>query len=277
MRTRQRFLSARSKNGQLARTIGLFVLFTLMPAAVIAQESSPVKSENGRSFSLRVESGDVIGISLKAKETALPEIAGALTRHLKIPVNLSSLMHKHKVSADFSDLSFEPALQLLAPQVFIDYRIEKGVQSPVAVYLYGHNEAQPPLNAEVRSASEAMLIEGDTEDGVEPADKNKTVESPLRISLENNRLTIKAKKQPLTFVVLRLGSDLSVPVELRDEPMELVNTNIVNVPWEEAIQRVSPQLTFFVRADLQRLERRLMRLVLMPPTQETASTAQEDK
>jgi hypothetical protein len=177
-------------------------------------------------------------------------------------------MQKQTISVEFADLTLEPALQLLAPQVIVDYQVENMRQVPLGIFLSAYNEPPPAINAVVAATSQAMIIEGDTEDGVEPTTeeaKKRLEEKPLRVTYAKNNLTIKAKAQPLPFVLLKIGDELGIPVEIRDETMNVINTEIVAVPWEEAIQQLSPNIRIYVRADLQRMERTPLRLVLMAP------------
>jgi hypothetical protein len=250
------------------------ILFPLVEVA--AQQKAPADSQKPKaSFTLTTKKGPVTSFTLRSKEAKLPEITAELSKRLKVPVFLSPVMEKHLVSVDFSDLTLEPALQLLAPQVFIDYQVSSMQQVPLGIYLWGYNEVPPATNAVVPSSSQAMLIEGDTEDGVEPTTeeaRKRLEEKPLRISMLNYNLTIRAKKQPLTLIVLKVGEELGVPVELRDEPRDEITTDIVGVPWEDAIQRLSPNIRIYVRADLMRLERRPLRMVLMAPTNESQTS-----
>jgi hypothetical protein len=222
-------------------------------------------------FSLSINKGQITSLSLRAKEANLSDITADLSKRLKVPVFLSPVMQKQPVSVDFNELTLEPALQLLAPQVFVDYQVTGQQQVPLGIYLWSYNEVPPAINAVVPSSTQALLVEGDTEDGVEPKTeeaRKKLEEKPLRISLLNNNLTIRAKQQPLVLVVLKVGEELGIPVEIRDEPRELITTDIVGVPWEDAIQRLSPNIRIYVRADLMRLDRRPLRMVLMAPGSE---------
>lgn len=226
-------------------------------------------------FKLTIKSGPVTAVSLRAKDTKLSEITADLSNRLKIPVVLSPVMNKQVVSIDFEDLNLEPAMQLLAPQVLIDYQVDQNQQRPLGIFLSAYNEPPPPMHAVVQGSTQALLVEGDTEDGVEPKTeeaRKRLEEKPLRVSLLNNNLTIHSKKQPLAFVLLKIGEELGVPVEIQDEPRDLITTDIVSVPWEEALQRLSPNIRLYVRADLQRLDRRPLRLALVPPAQASQSS-----
>lgn len=257
--------------------VGISGTYSLLSAQ--QKTSDPVAAKRQQApYTLVVKLGAPTSVSIKGKDIKLTQLAADLSARLKAPVKLSPVLEGQKVTVNAADLTLETALQMLAPQVFIDYRVTGNDQTPVGIYLSGYNEPQPSPTAVVKGGSEAMLFEGDTEDGVDQsseAAKKRLAESPLRVSLAGEKLTIKALKQPLVLVVLRVASELGIPVELRHEPTELVTTNIVGLPTEEAIQRLSPSITLYVRADLQRPERRLLRLVLMPPASQTqSSTAQ---
>jgi hypothetical protein len=111
-----------------------------------------------------------------------------------------------------------------------------------------------------------MLIEGNTEDGVQPESK----EQPLRITFENNLLTVKAKKQPLSLVLLKIGEEIGIPVEIQDESANsIVDTEISKLPVEDVVRQLSPHIRLFLRADLTRADKRALRLVLTGPVQAT--------
>src|SRR5207244_12028875 len=91
-------------------------------------------------FTLRVTTDQIIGVSLKAQDVKLKDIAAELSKRLKIPVILTPILEKHSVTTNFSDLVLEPAMQMLAPQVYIDYEIDStpGTQHRLlGIYLQG--------------------------------------------------------------------------------------------------------------------------------------------
>jgi len=110
-----------------------------------------------------------------------------------------------------------------------------------------------------------MLIEGNTEDGVEPESDEKKEEQPLRVTYQDYILSVKAKQQPLPLILLKIGEVVGIPVDIQDEKMDLVDANISKLSVEEAIKQLSPNIKLFVRADLSRSERRTLRLVLTEP------------
>jgi hypothetical protein len=206
-------------------------------------------------------------LSLKAQDAKLTDIAADLERRLKVAVIIGESLQKQTLSIEFEDLTLEPAVQLLAPQVYIDYEVANQAQIPKGLFLLGYDDAQPSTSAIITGSSQALLIEGDTEEGVETVDEDvkERLERRPRVSYANNKLTLKAIQQSLVFVLLRIGDELGIPVEIKHESPALVSLEFDGVPLEEAVQRVSPNVRFYVRADLQRQERRPLRLILLAP------------
>jgi hypothetical protein len=77
---------------------------------------------------------------------------------------------------------------------------------------------------------------------------------------------VKAKKQPLALVLLKLGEELGIPVDIQVEPKELIDTEITKLPVEDAIRKLSPNIRLFMRANLTNAEKRALRMVLLDPT-----------
>ena len=216
-------------------------------------------------FALTVTNDQIIGVSLKAKDISLKAIAAELSRQLKIPVMVTTIAQKHMVTVNFSDLVIEPAMQMLAPQVFIDYEIDTtpGKQPrPVGIYLQGYNERPPALNAVVKGNSDVMVIEGDTEEGVDGKEEE---EEDLKIKFENRQISIKSKKQPLIVVLYGIANQLGIPLEVKTEVEDLVTVNIIKSSLESALQELGPNIKLYVRADLMIGDRQPLRMVLVGP------------
>ena len=116
--------------------------------------------------------------------------------------------------------------------------------------------------------NQTLLIEGNTEDGVEPESdeaKKKLEEQPLRVQYENNTLTIKARKQPLPVILLKIGEELGIPVDIQNERLDPIDADISKLPIEDVVRQLSPNIKLFYRADLTRAEKRALRLVLAEP------------
>jgi len=228
------------------------------------------------SFVLTVKTRPILNISLKADKAKMSEVAQDLSQKLKTPVFLGPERQNELITIEFSDLTLEPALQLMSPAVYVDYEIDTGSTGPpkaLGIYFYDANQGEPPLTAVVNGSAQTFLIEGNTEDGVEPAtdeEKKKVEEQPLRVSYVNNSLTIKARKQPLPVVLLKIGEELGIPVDIQDQNIAIVDTEISKLPVEDAVRQLSPHIRLYLRADLRRAEKRALRLVLAesPKTQQ---------
>ena len=224
-------------------------------------------------FELTVKTRPILNISLKAEKAKMSEVAQELSKRLKTPIFLGPERKNELLTVEFSQLTLEPALQLLSPTVYVDYEINTGSNEPKAlgIYFYDANQGEPPLTV-VNSSTQSMLIEGNTEDGVEPEtgdEEKKDEEPPLRIVFKDNLLSVKAKKQPLSLVLLKIGEELGIPVDIQEQGTSIVNTEISKLPVEDVVRQLSPNIRLFLRADLTRAERRALRLVLAEPPKTT--------
>ncbi len=223
-------------------------------------------------YTLTVKTRPILNLSLKADKANMSEVAQDLSKRLKVPVFLGTERQKEPLTIEFSELTLEPALQLLSPTVYVDYEIDMGSPNPpkvLGIFLFDNNQGEPPVSAVVNGSTQSMLIEGNTEDGVEPESeeeqKKKEEENPLRVTYLNYQLSVRAKQQPLPLVLLKIGETIGIPVDIQDERMEMVDANISKVSVEDAVRQLSPNIKLFVRADLSRSERRALRLVLPHP------------
>jgi hypothetical protein len=238
------------------------------------QTASQPKTEDKKTgpakptFTLSVKTQPILNLSLKAEKAKLAEIGEALSKKLKIPVFVGAGIEKELVSTEFSELTLEPAMQLLAPAVYIDYEIRTGSGAPprpLGVFFYAADQPEPSPTAIVTGSTQSLLIEGDTEEGVEPEteeERKKEEEQPLKVSFANNLISVKAKKQPLALVLLKIGEELGIPVDIQSETPEVVDIELSKMPVEDVVRRLSPNIKLFMRADLSRAERRALRVVL---------------
>lgn len=270
-------MSSRVNFKKLTRSLlSLLALLAGITSLVIAQPQKPNSQKSVKPrpvFTLQVSNEGVIGVSLKAEKASLPLIAAELSRKLKVPVLVGSSIKTNEVNVDFKDLTLEPALHLLAPQVFVDYEINPapGVQSrAVGIYLNGPEDPEPAVSALVPSKTETILIEGHTEEEAPKVNEDE----PTRIVYEPNSLTVTAKRQPLTVLLYRIAHEMHIPFELKWETAELVDVNINQLPLEEAMPRLSPNVRLFVRANLQKFERQPFRMVLVRPKEAGAAGAE---
>ncbi len=222
-------------------------------------------------YELKVKTRPILNISLKADKAKMSEVAQDLAKRLKIPVFLGKERQNELLTIEFSELTLEPAMQLLSPTVYVDYEIDSGgliPPKPLGIFLYDTNQGEPPVTAVVTGANQSMLIEGNTEDGLEPAneeERKRQEENPLRIALQNNLLSVKAKQQPLSIVLLKIGEELGIPVDIQNETVAMVDAEISKLPLEDVVRQLSPYIRLYLRADLTRAEKRALRLVLLGP------------
>jgi len=239
-------------------------------AAAAADAKQQPAAANAKGFTLRVtKQGPVRVYKLVAKNAKVSDIAADLARQIDAPVQLSPLMQRQKVTVEFSDLDLEAALRFLAPVPLVDYVAggaddASGQPKPLAVYLYAVNEVPPPLNETVKSSSEAFLIEGHTEEGTEEYEKKKK-EEPLEIAFANNRLSVRAEKQPLSIVLIKIAGALGIPFELNHNATDVVDLNFQQYPVDQAMRSISTAVRFYYRADLSTFEKYPIRLSLSGP------------
>jgi len=242
------------------------------PKPPVKETVAPDKKPAAKpSFTLTVKTKPILNLSLKAEKAKMSEVAHELSQRLKIPVFLGPERQKESISIEFSELTLEPALQLMSPTVYVDYELDTGSTNPpkaLGIYFFDMNQGEPPATAVVAGSNQAMLIEGNTEDGVEPAtdeEKKKQEEEPLRIKYESGVLTVKAKQQPLPLVMLKIGEELGVPIDIQNERMDPIDANISKLPIEDVVRQLSPNIRLYYRADLTRAEKRALRIVLAEP------------
>lgn len=208
--------------------------------------------------------------TVKAKESKITDITGELSRLLKVPVILSPLMEKQRVSLDFGGLNLEATIRMLAPQSYVDYVSggdDAAQPKPLAIYLQALNERPPLATATVKSSSQTILIEGDTEEGTDSeAQKKKEKEDPLRVTFANNQLSVRAHKQPLSVVLFKIADEVGVPFEMPYESPEIIDIEFDNYSLEQAVRSLSPGVRFYYRLDLQTFQTQPLRLALVAPS-----------
>jgi hypothetical protein len=166
-------------------------------------------------------------------------------------------------------------LRLLAPQVYIDYELSSDDSKPpkaIGIYLQGMNEPPPAEAAVVKGDSQAILIEGNTEDGLDESTARDEEKQPLRVAVEKNQISVRARKQPLTAVLYEIASKVDIPFEMKYESTELVDVDFNNYTMEQAVRTLSPNIRLYQRTNLTNYEVRPLRLVLVPPANNQQTT-----
>jgi len=246
-------------------TSGIFFAVDVRPQGQ-SQQPSAANSAAKKKHRLRITKGYLTAVSLKADEAKMVDIAADLAKRLNTQVILGPTLRKSALTVEFYDLPLEPALRLLAPHVYVDYEIRANAQPrPLAIFLNGQDDPDPAKTAVVQGSSEAMMIEGNTEDN---PDESEAADDPLKVELEDDQITIKSKKQPLAAVVITVAELLGVPAEIKYDSNEIVDTEIKDTPFEDAIPRLSPNIRLYVRADLTKSQRTALRLRIVPPAKD---------
>src|SRR5438105_2995871 len=101
-----------------------------MPATTRKTEQPPATGEQAAkpkdtkgTWRLKISTGQPRLISLKADHAFASEIATELSRKLDVPVRLSPVMEKARLTIEFTGTPLEGALRMLAPQPYIDYEV----------------------------------------------------------------------------------------------------------------------------------------------------------
>ena len=253
--------------------------FAQKPATPEAAAKQPPKEAKPAAVKLpyivKTKKNPILNISVKAEKAKMSEVAQELSKQLKVPIFLGPERQNELLTIEFNELTLEPALQLLSPTVYVDYEIDTGSGAPpkpLGIYFFDANQGEPPLTQVVNGSTQSMLIEGNTEDGVEPEtedDKKKAEEQPLKVAFKDNLLTVKAKKQPLTLVLLKIGEELGIPVDIQDQNASVIDAEFSKLSIEDLVRQLSPHIRLYLRADLTRAERRALRLVLAEPPKAT--------
>jgi len=255
-------------------------LFTTSLAQKPEADAKPSKPADAKApaklpYVVKTKSRPILNISIKAEKAKMSEVAQELSKQLKVPIFLGPERQNELLTIEFNELTLEPALQLMSPVVYVDYEIDTGSGAPpkpLGIYFFDANQGEPPLTAVVNGSTQSMLIEGNTEDGVAPETddaKKKLEEQPLRIEFKDNLLSVKAKKQPLALVLLKIGEELGIPVDVQEQNVAVIDAEVSKLPIEDVVRQLSPHIRLYIRADLTRAERRALRLVLAEPPKAT--------
>ena len=242
-----------------------------------AEKQAPASAKTGKAkeakgkFTLKVASAPLRAVDLRANDASVAEIAAKLSKEFDLPVLLSPVMQKARVTIEFESMPLEGAVRMLAPQPYADYEISgdgSTMAKMVALYLHALNEPAPSETAVVRGDSEAILISGNTEEGTESATKDEQ-EPSLSVKIERNQFSVHARKQPLTAVLYEIASKVDIPFEMKYDSSEIVNVDLNNATMEQVVRTLSPNIRLYQRTDLQTYETRPLRLVLAHPTSQT--------
>ena len=231
------------------------------PQAPRAARPAPVRAPV-RPYALSVKNEDgFINVTLKAREARIADIAADLGMRLRARVVVGPDLAKDTVSVDLPSSPLETVLQSLAPRVLVDYEVRQNAQPlPLAIHLLSAADDEPRANTAARGVSQGVVISGHTEET-----PNDDGSDPVTISGDAQRLSIAAKNQPLALVAMAVADVLGVTLDLTYPAGEPVDVRVTNLPAEDAVLGISPNLRMHVRVDLSRAERTPLKLVVTRP------------
>lgn len=229
------------------RLLLMAICLSLLSVATFGQSGS---GGNPKEPKLQISISKSGEISLSAVEVNTNALSAELSRKLKIPVILSSLMRDKIANVAFYNLPLEEAARQLAPHARIDYVLTQKNKSaplerPLAIYLSGYNEPEPDTVQGAEAATQTVVLEGDTET-IDEARK----EENLKINFADNRLTLRARRQNLSFVVSEIAARANLMFDSRYETDKLIDAEISNQPLAEALLSLSPHARIYLRKDL---------------------------
>jgi hypothetical protein len=233
----------------------MLVLATAVQGATAAQRAQPAHT-------LTVTKDGTPFVTLTAEDAKLSDVAADLAKQLNVQVIVGTSLKDEKISAQFAGTTIETAMLAIAPRVYVDYEMRRNAEPvPLGIYLLGPDDLDPSPSAVVQGTSQGLMVSGNTEDTGQPPK-----DAPLRITYAKGRLTVFAKEQSLIAVILAIADELGVPAEVKYETREVISTDIKETPMiDDALVGLSYNVRVYVRADAGRLEKRLLRVVIVPP------------
>jgi len=232
----------------------LTLLAVAVPGAVAAQPARP--------YTLTITQEGAPLVTLAAQGAKLTDLAADIAKRLNAKVIVAPALKDEKVTAQINGSAIEPAMLALAPRVFIDYEVRKGVPpKPLGIYLLGVDDPAPALSAVVQGTSQGLLVTGHTEDTGKPA-----ADAPLRITFDKGRLSVFANQQPLILVVMAIADEIGVPAEIKYPSREVIDVNVRQTPViDETFADLSDNVRVYVRSNANSLEKSVLRVVVVGP------------
>lgn len=241
----------------------LFQVVTWVIAAAVVAPGAAAAQAPPRAYTLSVTKDPTLFVTLTAQDAKLSDVAADLAKQLGAKVILGASLKDEKISARVAGTPIEPAMLAIAARVYVDYEERRDTQPvPLGIYLLGPDDPEPSMSAVVQGNSQGVLVTGNTEDTGEPPP-----DAPLRITYNKGRLTVFARRQPLIAVVMAIADTLGVPAEIKFETREVIDADVKESTMiEETLTGLSDDVRVYVRADANRLEKRLLRVVVDRPS-----------
>lgn len=269
---RSEFFRAAPSRASTVRLALFAVAALLVPALAAAQAPPPPPKPTApraapRPFALAITNDDgFINVALKATRTRVADIAADLARQVRVRIDVGPALKQELVTVDVPSSPLETILQAIAPRVLVDYEVRQDARPlPLVVYLLAPTDVEPTANIVQRGASQGLVISGHTEET--PTSDGS---DPVTISGDTHQLSIQARNQPLALVAMAVADTLGVPLEMTYQAGELVVVSATNLPAEDAVIGISPNVRLQVRVDVSRAERTPLKLIVAQPRAQAA-------
>ena len=233
----------------------MLVLATAVQGAAAAQPAP-------RAYTLTVITDGMPFVTLTAQDAKLSDVAADLARQLGAKVIVGPSLKNERISVRVAGTPLEPAMLAFAPRVYVDYEVRRDAQPrALGIYLLGQDDPDPSVSAVVQGTSQGLLVTGNTEDTGQPP-----ANAPLRIIYNKGRLTLFAKQQPLILVVMAVADELGVPAEIKYQSRDMIDADVKETAAiDDALAALSDNVRVYVRSNANRLEKSLLRIVLVGP------------
>lgn len=233
-----------------------------------SSDAQAKQAKAAASWQVRVATtANPVTLRLRAKDALVSEIAAEIGRQLDVPVTVSPVLRKHRVTLALDQVVLETALQSLAPQAYVDYVIIGGgyglPPQYKAIYLHAYNEPAPATDAGFNSSIGISIIEGDTDDLADAASpQSKPAEMPVSVRYADNKLSVRARRQPLLVVLYEIANAVKIPLDPQLESGQLVDVDFKDYDLEQSVRALPAKAQLYLRMDLLTMTSTPLRFVL---------------
>lgn len=217
------------------------------PKPPVTGVAAPTPKPTPPAFTLKVTPQRVA--TLTAKEAKAADIGASLAKELGVPVRMSPLVARQFITSKLSQVPIENLLLSLAPQVYMDYEVrwDQAQEDWVGIELTGFNEREPRTPVEQK---DFLVLAGSTEDesvteetiAKDQADRDEeklrkepAKEGPvLDVSVKNGLVSVRARRQMVTAILLDIASKAGLGFETRGElDQALIDLDVRGLPVEQ--------------------------------------------
>jgi len=208
-------------------------------------------------YKLNVSKGVV---TLMSKGALARDVLADLSKRLKVPIRFSAKTGALRLSANWEKVPLETVLAYLSPRVFVDLVFDGSNPEGryMQIHLAGLDEPDPAKPSDLAGL---MIIRGNTEteeDGplTGPTPAPPAPEDPnepfLRVNVENDRVSVKARRQTVAAILAQVAVLVSAPLVTRGAlDSELIDLDFNGAAPEELPALIArPSVAVLVRRDL---------------------------